>query len=217
MDNQLINFLTGTDKPFFIDEIRKQLNEYLKEEMSFSRFVELLNEKVYHWKNSQPAQEGYSKLPSASPIPALRLDQGYRIDSVLLDWLESVMTDDREYCEVFFAGLRDGSGKAGSFQIESNPERFPTDNANTIRGAILKAMANYNPKNILHYLSKCDCTDGEQCNGDCVETIYNTLPSAQVSEAVEFAEWLELEGYRIKGMDNGQRQVIYNKFLNRDK
>lgn len=34
----------------------------------------------------------------------------------------------------------------------------------------------------------------------------------QGSDAVEFAEWVELEGYHIKGMDNGQRQTIYKKF-----
>lgn len=32
-------------------------------------------------------------------------------------------------------------------------------------------------------------------------------------EAIDFAVWVELEGYRIKGMDDGQRDIIYNMYL----
>lgn len=34
------------------------------------------------------------------------------------------------------------------------------------------------------------------------------------TDAVAFAEWMELEGYRIKGMDDGQRERIYFMFKN---
>lgn len=34
-------------RPFFIDEVRSWLSRYEKEEISFSKFVELLNDKVY--------------------------------------------------------------------------------------------------------------------------------------------------------------------------
>jgi hypothetical protein len=47
-------------------------------------------------------------------------------DGELLDWLQSIMTPMASYCEVFFAGLRDGNNDATSFQIEINPEVFPT-------------------------------------------------------------------------------------------
>ncbi len=62
-------------------------------------------------------------------------------DTELLDWLEEKMTNDNNFCEIYFAGLRNFStGKAGSFQIESSPEKFRTIAGNTIREAILKAM-----------------------------------------------------------------------------
>lgn len=51
---ELYDFLTGPEKPFFVDQIRKQLNEYLKEEISFSKFVELLNEKLITGINPPP-------------------------------------------------------------------------------------------------------------------------------------------------------------------
>jgi hypothetical protein len=47
-----------TDRLFFVDEVRKWLNAFLKEEISFSKFVELFNEKVFE------------KYP-ASPSPAV--------------------------------------------------------------------------------------------------------------------------------------------------
>ena len=57
-----------------------------------------------------------------------------------LDWLEGVMAPDANYCEVFFAGLRNWTGSAHAFQIESNPRTFPTLNAPTVRAAIDAAM-----------------------------------------------------------------------------
>ena len=57
-----------------------------------------------------------------------------------MDWLESVMAPDANYCEVFFAGLRNWTGSAHAFQIESNPRKFPTLNAPTVRAAIDAAM-----------------------------------------------------------------------------
>ncbi len=61
-------------------------------------------------------------------------------DSELLDWLQKMLTSKNDYCEIFFAGLRDGDNDATCFQIESNPEKFPTLNAINIRWAIKNAM-----------------------------------------------------------------------------
>lgn len=61
-------------------------------------------------------------------------------DSEMLDWMQSMMTDDNDYCEIFFAGLRNWTGKANAFQIESNPEKFKVSNAPSIREVILIAM-----------------------------------------------------------------------------
>ncbi len=35
----------------------------------------------------------------------------------------------------------------------------------------------------------------------------------QLQKAIEFAVWLELNGYRIKGWDDTQRNNIYQQFL----
>jgi hypothetical protein len=56
-------------------------------------------------------------------------------DTELLNWLESMMKKKDGYCEIFLAGLRRGE-EAESYQIESNPEIFPTTNASTLREAI---------------------------------------------------------------------------------
>lgn len=64
-------------------------------------------------------------------------------DSDRLDWLEQLMTNDNDYCEIYFAGLRDfKKGTANSFQIESNPQKFKTVNASSIREVISIAMKN---------------------------------------------------------------------------
>lgn len=57
-------------------------------------------------------------------------------DGDRLDWLQSVMTSKDNYCEVFFAGLRPGPVDATAYQIESNPEVFPTLAGKTVRDAI---------------------------------------------------------------------------------
>lgn len=61
-------------------------------------------------------------------------------DSKRLDWIEKLMTDDNDYCEIYFAGLRNFSGKATAYQIESNPKKFETINAKDIREVIDLAM-----------------------------------------------------------------------------
>ncbi len=40
------------DKPFFVDAIKKLLNAYDGEEISFSKFVEELNVAAYKWRDS---------------------------------------------------------------------------------------------------------------------------------------------------------------------
>lgn len=66
-------------------------------------------------------------------------------DSEMLDWLQEQMTNYNDYCEIFFAGLRNGPNNATAFQIESNPEKFSTSSGKTIREAIEKAI-NQNKK-----------------------------------------------------------------------
>ncbi len=67
-------------------------------------------------------------------------------DKELLDWLQKMLTSKDNYCEIFFAGLRDGNNDATCFQIESSPEKFPTLNAINIRWAIKNAMLRTTPK-----------------------------------------------------------------------
>lgn len=62
-------------------------------------------------------------------------------DKDRLDWIQQMMTNNSDYCEIFFAGLRNfNEDKASAFQIESNPQKFETVNAITLREAIDKAM-----------------------------------------------------------------------------
>jgi len=64
-------------------------------------------------------------------------------DKEMLDWIEKIMTPKNDYCEVFFAGLRNGNNDAEDFQIECNPEKFKVINAKSIREAISIAMDKY--------------------------------------------------------------------------
>jgi len=66
-------------------------------------------------------------------------------DSEMIDWLHLIMSPDSDYCEVFFSGLRNfKTGYATAFQVESNPEKFKTVNATTLRESITLAMIEYN-------------------------------------------------------------------------
>lgn len=108
---------------------------------------------------------------------------GGEADKCMLDWLQSIMTNDNEYCEVFFAGLRDfNTGEAQSFQIESNPERFPTDSGKNIRDAILKAMAAYNPKNITQYLN----SPKSKKEASIIDEFINSLPWNEKAKIGEY-------------------------------
>jgi len=79
---------------------------------------------------------------AAATTPANETPEGNLLptDSEMIDWLQRIMTDDNNYCEVFFAGLRNQTGKVTAFQIESNPQVFQTLNAPTVREAIAMAM-----------------------------------------------------------------------------
>jgi hypothetical protein len=61
-------------------------------------------------------------------------------DAEMLDFLQKIMTNDDDYCEVYLAGLRGWTGKASAFQFETNPEKIPTLNKPTLREAIAEAM-----------------------------------------------------------------------------
>ena len=64
-------------------------------------------------------------------------------DTEMLNWIESIMIPKENYCEVFFAGLRNGDADATEFQIECNPERFEVLHAKNIREVIFLAMQKY--------------------------------------------------------------------------
>lgn len=68
------------------------------------------------------------------------MDQRMVTDTDRINWMEQMMTPKDDYCEIFFAGLRDGDADASAFQVEANPERFKVLNAPTLRDAIDKAM-----------------------------------------------------------------------------
>lgn len=68
-------------------------------------------------------------------------------DSERLDKLEALMRPKDGYCEIFFAGLRSGDAEATAFQVESNPEKFPTVNGPTLREAIDAAFAKFQEGN----------------------------------------------------------------------
>ena len=89
-------------------------------------------------------------------------------DTEMLNWIESIMTPKESYCEVFFAGLRDGNSDASMFQIECNPERFEVMQAKSLREVIVLAMQKYPKiKDCVYYGGHCDCSlseMGSYCN-----------------------------------------------------
>jgi hypothetical protein len=68
-------------------------------------------------------------------------------DKERLDWIQKIMTKGDNYCEVFFAGLRNGLNDAIEFQIECNPEKFKVIKCNSVRECIDKAIKNYETRN----------------------------------------------------------------------
>lgn len=103
-------------------KVKQHLKKLQNEEISFGKFVELLNEDA-GLQFSQPIVSG--ELPT---------------DTEMLNWIEAMMIPKDNYCEIFFAGLRNGNSDADEFQIESNPEKFKVLNAKNIREVIAKAM-----------------------------------------------------------------------------
>jgi hypothetical protein len=75
----------------------------------------------------------------ASAITAVQADERGE-DGRRLDWLQEIMRPDARYCEVYFAGLRCWTGEASAYQIEANPELFPTTAKPTVRECIDAAM-----------------------------------------------------------------------------
>jgi len=61
-------------------------------------------------------------------------------DTDRLDWLQGMMLRDENYCEIYLAGLRNWTGAATAYQVESNPEKFPTVTGPDLRTAIDNAM-----------------------------------------------------------------------------
>lgn len=67
-------------------------------------------------------------------------NKSLKSDRDMLDFIQYLMTDDSDYCEVYLSGLRNFTGKATAYQFETNPEKIPTINKPTLREAILAAM-----------------------------------------------------------------------------
>jgi hypothetical protein len=110
--------------------------EYIKQFSKLNEFWQTIPEATNTWL-SQQIDIFAGKYPVKEKEDVEKLAE----DSKMLDWIQSIMTNDDDYCEIFFAGLRNGTGKATAFQIESNPEKFKTVNAPTLRDVILKAMS----------------------------------------------------------------------------
>jgi hypothetical protein len=110
--------------------------EYIKQYPKLDEFWKSIPEATNTWL-SQQIDIFAGKYPVKEKEDVEKLAE----DSKMLDWIQSIMTNDDDYCEIFFAGLRNGTGKATAFQIESNPEKFKTVNAPTLRDVILKAMS----------------------------------------------------------------------------
>lgn len=94
-------------------KVKEYFIKLTNEEISFGKFVELLN------------QDALKSMLE---------------DGKMLDFLEQKMTPAEDYCEFYFAGLRNGNNDASSFQVESNPNVFPTTNGRTLRDAIRAVM-----------------------------------------------------------------------------
>lgn len=133
------------DMPFKIDEVRFLLKRLRTEEISFSKTVELLNEKAMEHYSNQPVEQV----------------QGVSM-KLLDDWIKKQ--------EESSLNLKDAGGYAIIALLKdflSSPPSLPV--ASTVSDGI---------------------------------------------NEINFAEWLELEGYKIKGMDDTQRQKIYFIYKN---
>lgn len=61
-------------------------------------------------------------------------------DTEMIDFIEQLMTNDNDYCEVYLTGLRNWTGKATGYQFETNPDKIPILNKPTLREVIAEAM-----------------------------------------------------------------------------
>lgn len=62
-------------------------------------------------------------------------------DAEMINFLQELMTDDNDYCEIYLSGIRNfTTGKAAAYQFETFPEKIPTLNKPTLREAIAAAM-----------------------------------------------------------------------------
>jgi hypothetical protein len=82
---------------------------------------------------------GNPSNPIAVYVDELSSDDPY-MDTVRLDWLQSMMTPKDSYCEIYLAGLRNGDSDATAYQVESSPEKFNAVDGLSLRDAIDKAM-----------------------------------------------------------------------------
>jgi cell division protein FtsB len=63
------------DKTFYVDEIRKLLNLYGREEISLSRFAEILNIKAMAIRNVKPVHDNYDKLQAQIAAKEKEVDE----------------------------------------------------------------------------------------------------------------------------------------------
>lgn len=90
---------------------------------------------IYEEAASNMAQRYESEIASLQK----RIEE-LEADKERLNWIEKIMTPKETYCEVYFAGLRNGYADATEFQIESNPwEHFQSIRGKSVRDVIDKA------------------------------------------------------------------------------
>jgi hypothetical protein len=75
-----------------------------------------------------------------------------------LNWLQQKMKPKDDYCEIYFAGLRNGNDDATAYQVEASPEKFKVQNAPTLREAIDKAIMVEKLNDLFPKRSQCHCS-----------------------------------------------------------
>ena len=126
-----------------LDIAQAELAQFRELDAERARMRQIAVDKRIRTPTPRTDEEAGSLIDAEEVVPAdfaRELERELSTERARLDWLESVMAPDANYCEVFFAGLRNWTGSAHAFQIESNPRKFPTLNAPTVRAAIDAAM-----------------------------------------------------------------------------
>lgn len=89
-----VNIAVDGHKVFFVDEVRKLLNELYKEEISLSKFIEELNVKANH---PEPTGSGWIDCKDRFPDPneAVLVTNGERIKETI--WMKRTSKDEYHF------------------------------------------------------------------------------------------------------------------------